>query len=373
MLGDIERMKPQAAILAALLVGIAGAVRADVVVGVAAPAGGALAPLGAQMLAGVTEAAAAINADGGVNGETLVVEMLDDGCEPKRADAVANQFAGRGATLVVGHLCLTASLAAAPVYAANRIIQISPATTFPGYTDNRAGPGTFRLAGRDDQQGVIAGHFLAERFGDQRIAIVDDMSPYGKGLADATRRAMNQAGIKEVMTEAFEPGAANYDAMIGRLRATNIDVLYIGGFYPDAATIARGLSDAGMTTIVVGGDALMTEEYWRAAGDAADGTLVSFMPDPSLDPNNATLVAALPERGVTAEGYVLYAYAAVQAWAAAANVAGSNDFDAVASALAVGAFDTALGPVSFDQKGDATLPSFVFYQWNGGAYTMAGF
>lgn len=358
-----------AALLAVLCVGYA---RADIVIGVSGPTAGPLAALGAQMLDGVTEAAAAINAAGGVNGEMLAVEMLDDGCEPKRADAVANQFAGRGAALVVGHMCLTASMAAAPVYAANRIIQISPATTYPAYTDNRAGPGTFRLAGRDDQQGVIAGAFLARRFGDQRIAIVDDLSPYGKGLADATRIALNEAGVKEVMTESFEAGKADYDALVSRLRATNIDVLYIGGGYEDAATIVRGMRAAGMSTIAVGGDALMTEQYWNAVGDGADGTLVSFMPDPALYPDNAALVATLREHGILAEGFVLYAYAAVQAWAEAATLAGSTDFDAVASALAAGAFDTALGEVQFDAKGDATLPGFAFYEWDGGGYTMVG-
>jgi branched-chain amino acid transport system substrate-binding protein len=324
------------------------------------------------MREGTAQAIADINARGGVNGETLVLEALDDGCEPKRADAVANQFAGKGAAFVVGHLCLAATLAAAPVYAGNRVVQITPATTYPAYTDQRAGPGTFRLAARDDQQGVVAGSFLAQRFGDQRIAIIDDMTPYGKGLADTTRLTLNEAGIKEVMNESYEPAAETYDALVARLKATDIQVLYIGGHYNDAARIVSAMRTAGMATIPVGGDALMTEQYWQAAGDSADGTLVTFMPDPARDPANAALVAALAGRGVRADGYTLYAYAAVQAWAAATAVAGSTDFDAVAAALATGTFTTVLGEVSFDAKGDATLPGFTFYEWHDGTYDAVG-
>ena len=366
-------MQMRAAILAAaFVVTLGGAAHADIVIGVAGPLSGDFTVLGEEMREGAAQAIADINARGGVNGEQLVLDPLDDGCEPKRADAVANQFAGKGAALVVGHLCLTASLAAAPVYAANRIIQITPATTYPAYTDQRAGPGTFRLAGRDDQQGIVAGTFLARRFGDQRIAIIDDMSGYGKGLADLTRLTLNQAGVKEVMNESYEPGAEAYDALVARLKATDIQVLYIGGAYNDAARIVSAMRAAGMATIPVGGDALMTEKFWEAAGGSADGTLVTFMPDPARDPANAAVVAALGERGVRADGYVLYAYAAVQVWAAAANAAASSDFDAVASALAAGAYPTVLGEVTFDAKGDATLPGFVFYEWHDGTYDAVG-
>lgn len=333
---------------------------------------GEFAVLGEQMRAGVAEAVADINRAGGVNGEQLVLEVLDDGCEPKRADAAANQFAGKGAALVVGHLCLTATLAAAPVYAANDIVQITPATTYPAYTDNRAGPGTFRLSGRDDQQGMVAGAYLAQHFGDRRIAVIDDMSPYGKGLADAARQTLNQAGVKETMNESFEAAADDYDALVARLKATGIEVVYIGAYAADAATIVTAMRREGMTTIAFAGDALLNETYWRQAGVAGNGTLVTFAPDPARDPANAGLVTSLAERGIRAEGYVLPAYAAVQVWAAAATQAKANSFAAVTSALAAGSFPSAVGTVSFDSKGDMTLPGFVVYEWRDGDYRYAG-
>ncbi len=352
----------------AILALTATTARADVVIGLAGPLSGGFAVLGEEMRVGAEQAVADINQAGGVNGEPLTLSAMDDACDANQADAIANRFAGRGAALVVGHLCLGASMAAASVYAANGIVEISPATTYPAYTDRRPGSGIFRLAGRDDDQGRIAGNFLATHYADKNVAIIDDTSAYGKGLADATRRAMNAAGKKEVFTQSYEAGSEDFSDIVFRLKAADIDVLYIGGFHTDAAHIVRALRDQAMTTAIIGGDALMTEEYWRIAGAAADGTRLTFPPDPRKNPSAASVVAAFRERGIEPEGCVLNAYAAVQVWAAAAESAGTVAFDEVVAALSHGRFDTVLGPVSFDANGDADLPGFVIYEWRDGEY-----
>ena len=346
----------------------AGTARADVVIAVAGPLTGNFAALGEDMRLGVAQAVADINAAGGVNGEALRLEVMDDACDAKTADAAANQLAGKGVAMVVGHLCLGASTAASSVYAVNDIVQISPATTFPGYTDARPGPGIFRLAGRDDQQGLIAGNFLATRYADRRIAIVDDNSVYGKGLADAARRAMNAAGKREEFSQTYEPGAEDYSDLVFRLKASNVEVVFVGGYHADAAVIARQMREQGMATTIVAGDALMTEEFWQMAGDAGEGTRLTYAPDPRKSPAAAAVVASFRERGIEPEGPVLNAYAAVQVWAAAAATAGSVAFDDVVAALNDGRFETVLGEVSFDVKGDVDLPSFVFYEWKDGSY-----
>jgi branched-chain amino acid transport system substrate-binding protein len=320
------------------------------------------------MRAGAEQAVADINAAGGVNGDTLRLEVMDDNCDAKTGDAVANQLAGKGVAMVVGHLCLGASLAAEFVYAGNRIVEISPATTYPAYTDQRPGPGIFRLVGRDDAQGKMLGKFLAGTYAAKNVAIVDDNSTYGKDLADTTRQAMNAAGKKEVLTQTYQPGADDYSDLVFRLKASNIDVVFIGGFHLDVAHVAKQMREQGMSATIVGGDALMTEEYWEAAGGAAAGTIVAFPADPTRNPEAAAVVAAFRDRGIEPGGYVLNAYAAVQAWAAAVANAGSTDFDAVVGALSKGSFDTVLGAVSFDGKGDVTLPSFVLYEWKSGHY-----
>ncbi len=366
-----NRHRPAAPILGPLLAALvltASAARADVIIAVAGPLSGNLAVLGNQMKAGAEQAVADINKAGGINGQPLRLQAMDDTCDAKTADAVANQLAGKGVAMVVGHLCLAASIAASTVYAGNKIVEISPATTFPKYTDERPGPGIFRLAGRDDDQALVAGNFLATRYGDKNIAIIDDNSTYGKGLADATRRAMNAAGKKEAFTETYQPDASDFSDLVFRMKASNIDVVFIGGSYPDAAHIARQMRDEAMNATIVGGDALMTEEYWNAAGDAAAGTLVTFPSDPRKNPNAADVVREFRDNGIEPEGYVLNSYAAVQVWAEAAASANSVDFDPVVAALAKGHFKSVLGDVSFDEKGDVNLPGFVFYEWKDGRY-----
>jgi branched-chain amino acid transport system substrate-binding protein len=291
-------------------------------------------------------------------------------CDGAQATAVANQMIGKNIVFMAGHFCSFASMAAASVYAQAKITEISPASPYPAFTDLRAGPGVFRVCGRDDDQGKVAGAFLAKRFADKRIAFADDRSAYGKGLVDATRKAMNDAGKKEEFSETFEAGARDFNELVSRLKDANIDVLYIGGYHPDAALIAKETRDLGLQTVIKGGDELHTEEYWRSAGDAADGTLLTFPPDARRNPEAAGVVAAFRKSGNEAEGYTLCTYAAVQVWAAAATLAGSLDFDKVTAALAKSTFKTVLGDIRFNQKGDATRPGYVIYFWHNGKYDI---
>ena len=354
----------------ALSLGMAfgGVAKADISVAVAGPMTGGLASFGAQLKAGAEMAVADINAAGGVNGEQLVLEIGDDACDPKQALSVAEQLAAKNVAFVGGHFCSGSSIPASAVYADANIVQISPASTNPVFTDERPGPGVYRVCGGDDQQGQIAGAFLAENFGDQNIAIVDDKTAYGKGLADETRINLNAAGVKEVMNESINAGEQDYNALVSKLKAANIDVIYLGGYHPEAGLIVRQMREQGLDTVLVSGDALVTEEYWQITGDAGAGTLMTFSPDPAKDPANAEIVAKFEAAGVKPEGYVLYSYAAVQTWAQAANAAGSTDFDAVVAALNDGNFNTVLGELSFDDKGDVTLPGYVFYEWQNGTY-----
>ena len=332
------------------------------------PITGQYASFGAQLKAGAEQAVADINAAGGVLGQKLVLEVGDDACDPKQAVAVANQLVAKGVVFVAGHFCSGSSIPASSVYADDGIIQISPASTNPAYTDERPGPGTFRVCGRDDQQGEVAGKFLAEHFKDKNIAIIDDKSTYGKGLADQTRKFMNEAGKKEVLDEAYNAGEKDYSALVSKLKATNIDVLYVGGYHTEAGLIKRQMVEQGMDTVLVSGDALVTDEYWQITGDAGNGTLMTFSPDPRKNPEAKPIVDELEAAGRTAEGYSLYTYAAVKIWADAVTAAGSTDFDGVAKQMDSTTFDTVLGKLNFNDKGDVTLPGYVFYEWKDGKY-----
>jgi branched-chain amino acid transport system substrate-binding protein len=345
--------------------------RAEIVIGTAGPMSGPFAIFGAQMMAGVEQAVVDINAAGGVLGELLVLEVADDRCDRNQAVAVANQMVGRGIALMVGHLCAGASTVAAAVYDDAGIVQISPGARDPIYTEARPGIGSFRLAGRTDEQGRVAGRYLAEKFADRRIAIVHDGSPYGQPLADATRLAMNEAGKAETVAEAWPANERDPSGLVARLSAEAIDVLFFGGYHTEAGLIVRRLREAGLDTILVSGDALMTEEFLAIAGEAGDGALMTYPPDPARQAAAAAVVEKFAARGIVAEGYMLASYAAVEAWAQAVNAAGTRDFAPIARGLADGSFPTVLGTFEFDDKGDATLPAYVIYEWRDGRYDYA--
>jgi branched-chain amino acid transport system substrate-binding protein len=263
---------------AALALG-ATAAKADISIATAGPMTGQYASFGAQMRAGAEQAVADINAAGGVLGQQLVLEIGDDACDPKQAVAVANEMVGKGVVFMAGHFCSGSSIPASQVYTEEDILQISPASTNPALTDE-GGPNVFRVCGRDDQQGAVAGEFLATRFPDANIAIVHDKTAYGKGLADETKASLNAAGKMETLYEAYTAGEKDYTALVSKLKQSAIDVLYVGGYHTEAGLIVRQMRDQGMATLLVSGDALMTSEYWQITGPAGEGTLMTFSPDP---------------------------------------------------------------------------------------------
>ncbi len=349
---------------------IGAAASADIVIATAGPMTGQYASFGAQMKAGAMQAVADINAAGGVNGQMLKLEIGDDVCDPKQAVAVANDFAAKGVVFVAGHFCSGSSIPASAVYEEEGILQISPASTNPKLTDE-GGPNIFRVCGRDDQQGLVAGTYLAEKHKGDNIAVIHDKTAYGKGLADATLAAMNAAGKKEAMYEAFTAGEKDYSALVSKLKQANINVLYVGGYHTEAGLIVRQMRDQGMKTMLVSGDALVTQEYWDITGDAGEGTMMTFSPDPRKNPIAAPLVKTFRDKGIEPEGYVLYTYAAIQVFAEAVTVAKSAELDKVLAAMKGRKFNTVLGSLSFDSKGDVTLPGYVFYEWSKGNYDYA--
>lgn len=348
----------------------AAAAQAEIVIATAGPMTGQYASFGEQMKAGAEQAVADINAAGGVNGEMLKLEIGDDVCDPKQAVAVANDFVGKGVVFVAGHFCSGSSIPASAVYQEEGIIQVSPASTNPKLTDE-GGPNVFRVCGRDDQQGLVAGNFLASTYKDANVAVIHDKTAYGKGLADATLAAMNAAGKKETLYEAYTAGEKDYSALVSKLKQNSVDVLYVGGYHTEAGLMARQMRDQGMSTQIVSGDALVTKEFWDITGDAGEGTLMTFSPDPRKNPVAAPLVEKFRAMGIEPEGYVLYTYAAVQIFAQAAKQAGTTDIDPVLKVMNSTTFDTVLGKLSFDEKGDVSLPGYVFYKWSKGDYDYA--
>ncbi len=341
---------------------------AQIKIGTAGPITGSNATFGAQLKAGAQQAVDDINAKGGVLGKKLELSIGDDACDPKQAVSVANKFAADKVVFVAGHFCSSSSIPASKVYTEEGILQITPASTNPKFTDEGSW-NTFRTCGRDDQQGAVAGALIAKEFKTRKIAVLHDNTAYGKGLADETKKAMNKLGVKETMYTAYVPGDKDYSALVSLMKKANVDVIYIGGYHTETGLIVKQAREQGMNVTVIGGDALVTNEFWQITGPLGEGTLMTFPSDPRTRPTAKAVVDAFKAKGIDPEGYVLYSYAAVEIWAKAATKAGTTDAKKVAETLHAGTWDTVLGKISYDKKGDVTVADYVFYIWHNGSYS----
>jgi branched-chain amino acid transport system substrate-binding protein len=348
----------------------ATAAQADIVIGVAGPMTGSEAAFGEQFKRGGAKAIEDINAKGGVLGQKLQLVMGDDACDPKQARSVAEELASKKIAFVAGHFCSGSSIPASEVYQENGILQISPASTNPTFTE-RGLPNVFRTCGRDDNQGKIAAEYVAKKLKGKVVGIIHDKSSYGKGLADEFKKALNGHGVKEAFYEAITAGEKDYSALVTKAKAAKIDILYLGGYKTEGGLIVRQMRDQGMKTSLMGGDALVTEEYWAITGAAGEGTLMTFSPDPRLLPQNAELVKYFRAQNYEPEAYTLYTYATIQAWAQAVEKTKSTEWKKVAATLRSGKFDTAIGQIGFDAKGDVVGPTYVLYVWKNGKYVYA--
>jgi branched-chain amino acid transport system substrate-binding protein len=334
----------------------------DITIGVAGPFTGQYASFGEQFKHGAEQAIADINAAGGVLGKKLKIEMEDDACDPKQARAVAEKLVGMKVPFVAGHYCSGSSIPASDVYYEGGVVQISPASTNPTYTE-RGYWDVFRVCGRDDQQGTVAGQYIAKRYKGKNIAIVHDKQTYSQGLANEVAKALKKAGIKPKMMESFGKDDKDFNALVSRMKANAIDVVYVGGYHTSAGLLLRQMRGQGLNAQMISGDAIATSQFWSITGEAGTGMLFTFGPDPRKRSAAAKVVQRFKDKGIDPEGYTLYTYAAIQIWADAANKAKTTDPKKVAAAIHAGKWNTVLGPLSFDKKGDITRLDYVFYRW----------
>lgn len=346
-------------------------VRAEVRIGVAGPMTGANAWPGEQMQRGAELAVADINAAGGVLGEEVRLIAADDFCDPDQGVAAAQKLVGEGVIFVAGHYCSGASIPASQIYEEAGVLMISPASSNPALTQlGRAN--VFRVIIRDDADGIIDGNYLADKWQGPQIAILHDNSVFGKGLADSTREQLRKRGLTEAIYKSFEPGKSDYSAEIAELQSANIAVLYVGGYQTEMGLLIRAARDRGYNVqLITGSGVLATEEYGLIAGTAAEGTLFTSFPDPRLNPNASEVIERFRADGFDPEGYTLLTYAAIQTWAQAVEKASSLELLPVIKSLHENEFSTVLGPIAFDEKGDITTQSPVWYVWKGGEYVPA--
>jgi branched-chain amino acid transport system substrate-binding protein len=348
------------AALSAAAFAYSGAASAQIKLGVAGPLSGANAAFGAQLRNGVDQAVEDINAAGGILGKKLSLSIGDDAADPRQGRNVANKFVGDGITWVVGHFNSSVTMPSSETY-------ITPASTNPQITE-RGYQFMFRTCGRDDQQGGVAGKYLAENYKGKKIAIVQDKTTYGKGLADETKKALNAAGVREVLYEGLNVGEKDYSAIVSKIKASGADVVFFGGVHTEAGLLVRQMRDQGVQAPLMGGDGIASEEFASIAGPGADGTLMTFPPDPRLRPEAANVVKKFEAKRFNPETYTLYSYAAVQILKQAAEQANSTETQAMIDVMHSGKpFKTVIGDISYDKKGDVTRADYVVYRWVKGA------
>ena len=246
-------------------IGLAGVAQAQVKLGVAGPITGPSAATGAQMKNGAEQAIADINAAGGILGQKITMSVGDDVSDPKQGVSIANKFVGDGVKFVVGNYNSGVSIPSSEVYNENGILQISPGSTNPTFTERKLW-NVFRTCGRDDQQGAVAADYIVTKMPGKKVAIVHDKTTYGKGLADETKKGLNAKGVTEVLYEGVNTGEKDYSAVVSKIKQSGADLVFFGGLYTEGGLIVRQMRDQGVQAVMMGGDGLAAAEFAAVGG-----------------------------------------------------------------------------------------------------------
>lgn len=347
-----RRQSIAAAAVAALL--LPATASAEMLIGLSAPLSGPSAILGAQMHAGAEVAAAASH------DKSIGLDVADDACTADGGAAAARQFVAAGVRIVVGFLCAEAIEAALPILKAAQIPVITAGVRTDSITDRKQKTGwlVYRLAPRADAEREATGKLLTRFWEKDLFAIVDDGTIYGRELAESLRAAAEQVRLKPVFVDTIRPQLDNQIGLVGRLRKAGATHVFVGGDRDDVAVIGRDAAQLRAGLTIAGGEAL------RAYGSSvplAIGTLMVAIPEPKPE---ATELAPFAEREVEPEGYVLPAHAAVEiASAVLADQSQDGPID-----LSNREFETILGPVRFDEKGDLAENPYRLLRFDGTAF-----
>ena len=358
----MKRIALSALALAAGLA-ISSAAHAQVKVAIGAPITGSSAAFGAQLKNGAEQAIEDINAAGGILGQKISLVIGDDASRPDQGVSIANKFVGDGVKFVIGHFNSGVSIPASEVYNENGILQITPSSTNPVFTERKMW-NVFRTCGRDDQQGAVAAAYIVEKLNGRKVAVIHDKMTYGKGLADETKKAMNARGVTEVLYEGVNAGEKDFSALVSKLRQLDVGIVMWGGLHTEGGLIVRQMRDQGVKAVLMGGDGLASAEFAAIAGPGAEGTLMTNGPDPTKRPGAAAIVKKFADKKINPETYTLYSYASVEILKQAAEAAKSLDPKKVAEVMSSGkVFNTVLGPIAYDKKGDRQDSDYVMYEW----------
>jgi branched-chain amino acid transport system substrate-binding protein len=330
-------------------------------IGLAAVQSGSDAQIGATMLDGSQVAIDEWNAKGGVLGKHIDTISLDDEANPQKANTIAHSLVDDGVVAVLGHLNSNCSLPASIVYNDAKIIQITPGSTNPKYTD-QGFPYAFRVCGRDDQQGPVAGKFMHDQLHLTKIAILHNKTAYGEGLATEVKRTFESLGGTVTMFQGIGTDENDFSANISVVQGSGAEGFFWGGMYGQGGPICVKMRQAGANIPFVSGDGCFDQSFVNTVGGTAQNVFLSFGPDyNSLPAAQSFLEAYKKKYNQDVGAYSVYGYDAANILLTAIDKAQSTDADKVAAVMKSTAFDTIQGKIEFDAKGDVKGSGFVIW------------
>jgi branched-chain amino acid transport system substrate-binding protein len=332
-----------------------------VTIGVAGPLSGEIAHLGKAMENGVALAIEDLNARGvTIGGRKAVFRMQseDDAADPKQGTAVAQKLVDAGVKAVIGHANSGTTVPASRIYNAAGIAQISPSATTPAYTRQKV-PGAFRVVANDNMLGRALGRYAVGELGARRIAVIDDRSAYGQGVADEFVKGVEASvpGLKVVGREFTTAKASDFSAILTRFRAKKPDLVFFGGMDATAGGVLRQMKALGMSSPFMGGDGICTEALpTLAGGNVRDGAVYCAEAggiDAAHEKAVADFVARFHARFHSdIQTYAPHAYDATMTVAAAMRQAGSTDPVKFLPVLRQIQYPGLTGTIRFDANGD---------------------
>ncbi len=354
------------------LVTVLGATHAQaastIKIGTAGPMTGDQGAFGQEIKNGVIIAVDEWNAKGGVLGKKIEIVWGDDQRDPKQAVAVANKFVNEGVAGVIGHFNSSCSIPASTIYHDGKLVQITPASTNPAFTE-RGLWNVFRACGRDDQQGSVAAAFIAKKLKRTKVAVLHDKTTYGQGLADETVKALEKAGIKPVYYGGITQGDKDYRPVLTAVKQKGPEVVFYGGIYPEAILVTKQMRELGMKASFVSGDGVWTKDYIEIAGKDAEGAFITFTPDQTKIKEAQEVIKKHRERfGSDVGAYTVYSYVAANMLLDAIAATKSTDGPKIADYIRKTKWNTALGPIQFDNKGDVLVSPYVVWEVKNGKF-----
>jgi branched-chain amino acid transport system substrate-binding protein len=330
-------------------------------IGLAAVQSGSDAQIGLTMLQGSQIAIDEWNAKGGVLGKQIETISLDDEGDPQKANTVAHNLVDDGVVAVLGHLNSNCTIPASIVYNDAKILQISPGSTNPKYTE-QGFPDAFRICGRDDQQGPVAARYLHDVLKLNKIAILHNKTAYGEGLATEVKKTFESLGGQVTMFQGFGTDESDFSANISVIQGSGAEGFFWGGMYGQGGPLCVKMRQSGVNIPFVSGDGCFDDSFINTVGASAPNVFLSFgKPYRDLPAAQPFLEKYKAKYGHDEGAYSVYGYDAANVLLTAIAQAGTTDADKVAAVMKSRPFDTILGKVEFDEKGDVKGSGFVMW------------